>query len=98
MKAGSNGLAKLGWLSDIEEVRAELHVTPLRNGSLLVDGEVPFLEGWTAQRVASHVAEVPRADDWQSEARPVGDRHIDAARNRKRTQVEIVVRDRACDK
>src|SRR5579859_1292925 len=49
-------------IEQVEEVDSELHADALGNRRLLVDGEVPLFERRSSQRVAAHVAEVPRSD------------------------------------
>ena len=55
------GIGEIGMIGKIEEIGAELHVYALGDSGGFVDGEIPLLEGWAAQRVASFIAEVASA-------------------------------------
>ncbi len=54
-------VGKVRVIDDVEEIGAQLHGHTLSQVRSLVDCEVPLFERRAAQRVAPHVAEVPRS-------------------------------------
>src|SRR6266700_7517968 len=52
---------KVWMIQDVKKLRPKLHVQPLRKGCILVQSEIPVLEGGANQRIPALVAEVASA-------------------------------------
>jgi len=60
-KGWQEWVGEVGVIWKVEEIGAELHFDPFRECGGLIDSEVQLFKGWTAQRVATLIAEVTRA-------------------------------------